>query len=67
MQTVAEMIPDYKQNLDALRARRRELIAEREFEPRFERRHALTVRIIRLNGIIASTTAARHDMIAYAD
>ena len=61
MQTVAEMIPDYKQNLDALRARRRELIAERELEPRFERRHALTVRII------ASTTAALHDMIAYAD
>ena len=43
MQTVAEMIPDYKKNLDALRARRRELIAERELEPRFERRHALTV------------------------
>ena len=60
MQTVAEMIPDYKQNLDALRARRRELIAERELEPRFERRHALTVRIIRLDGIIASTTAALH-------
>lgn len=67
MQTVAEMIPDYKQNLDALRARRRELIAARELEPRFERRHALTVRIIRLDGIIASTTAALHDMIAYAD
>ena len=47
VQTVAEMIPDYKQNL--------------------ERRHALTVRIIRLDGIIASTTAALHDMIAYAD
>lgn len=45
MQTVAEMIPDYKKNLDALRARRRELIAERELEPRFERRHALTVRM----------------------
>lgn len=67
VQTVAEMIPDYKQNLDALRARRRELIAERELEPSFERRHALTVRIIRLDGIIASTTAALHDMIAYAD
>mgnify|MGYP002442042496 CR=1 FL=1 len=38
-----------------------------ELEPRFERRHALTVRIIRLDGIIASTTAALHDMIAYAD
>ena len=62
-----ELIPDYKKNLDALRARRRELIAERELEPRFERRHALTVRIIRLDGIIASTTAALHDMIAYAD
>lgn len=38
-----------------------------DLEPRFERRHALTVRIIRLDGIIASTTAALHDMIAYAD
>ena len=50
-----------------MRCEHRELIAERELEPRFERRHALTVRIIRLDGIIASTTAALHDMIAYAD
>lgn len=67
MQTVREMIPEYKRNLDRLRQRRLDLLRERELEPRFERRHALTVRIIRLDGIIASTTAALHDMIAYAD
>ena len=64
MQTVREMIPEYKRNLDRLRQRRLDL-REREFEPSFERRYKLTERIVRLNKIIASSSAALHDMMEY--
>lgn len=65
MQTVREMIPEYKANLDLLRERRLELLEARKNEPIFERRHKLTERIVRLNKIIASTAAALHDMMEY--
>ena len=57
MQTVREMIPEYKRNLDRLRQRRLDLLRERELEPSFERRYKLTERIVRLNKIIASSSA----------
>ena len=63
--TVREMIPEYKRNLDRLRQRRLDLLREREFEPSFERRYKLTERIVRLNKIIASSSAALHDMMEY--
>ena len=66
VQTVREMIPEYKRNLDRLRQRRLDLLQEREFEPSFERRYKLTERIVRLNKIIASSSAALHDMMEYA-
>ena len=47
MQTVREMIPEYKRNLDRLRQRRLDLLREREFEPSFEKRYKLTERIVR--------------------
>ena len=65
MQTVREMKPEYKANLDLLRERRLELLEARKNEPSFERRHKLTERIVRLNKIIASTAAALHDMMEY--
>ena len=58
MKTIAEMIPEYEANLDALRARRLELLEQRRVEPRFELRYRLTGRIVAINQIIASTTAA---------
>lgn len=63
--TVKDMIPEYKRNLDRLRQRRLDLLREREFEPSFERRYKLTERIVRLNKIIASSSAALHDMMEY--
>ena len=36
MKTIAEMIPEYEANLDALRARRLELLEQRRVEPHFE-------------------------------
>lgn len=65
MQTVREMIPEYKRNLDRLRQRRLELLLERELEPSFEKRYRLTERIVRINKIIASSAAALHDMLEY--
>lgn len=65
MQTVREMIPEYKRNLDRLRQRRLDLLRERVLEPSFERRFKLTERIVRLNKIIASSSAALHDMMEY--
>ena len=65
VQTVREMIPEYKRNLDRLRQRRLDLLREREFEPSFESRYKLTERIVRLNKIIASSSAALHDMMEY--
>lgn len=65
MQTVREMIPEYKRNLDRLRQRRLDLLRERVLEPSFERRFKLTERIVRLNKIIASSAAALHDMLEY--
>lgn len=65
MQTVREMIPEYKRNLDRLRERRQELIEERKDEPSFEQRYRLTERIVRINKIIASSSAALHDMMEY--
>ena len=65
VQTVREMIPEYKRNLDRLRQRRLDLLREREFEPSFERRYKLTERIVRLNKIIVSSSAALHDMMEY--
>ena len=59
MQTVREMIPEYKRNLDRLRQRRLDL------EPSFEKRYKLTVRICRLKSIITSTESALHDMLEY--
>ena len=41
------------------------LLRERELEPSFERRYKLTERIVRLNKIIASSSAALHDMMEY--
>ena len=64
--TVKDMIPEYKHNLDQLRQRRLELLREREFEPSFEKRYKLTVRVCRLKSIIDSTEAALHDMMEYA-
>ena len=64
MQTVREMIPEYKRNLDRLR-QRLDLLREREFEPSFEKRYKLTERIVRINKIIASSAAALHDMLEY--
>ena len=60
MQTVREMIPEYKRNLDRL-----DLLRERELEPSFEKRYKLTVRICRLKSIITSTESALHDMLEY--
>lgn len=65
VQTVREMIPEYKRNLDRLRQRRLDLLREREFEPSFEKRYKLTERIVRINKIIASSAAALHDMLEY--
>lgn len=65
VQTVREMIPEYKRNLDRLRERRQELIEERKDEPSFEQRYRLTERIFRINKIIASTALALHDMMEY--
>ncbi|MEF2732755.1 MAG: hypothetical protein U0N41_07035 [Agathobaculum butyriciproducens] len=65
MQTVREMIPEYKRNLDRLRQRRLDLLRERVLEPSFEKRYKLTVRVCRLKSIIDSTEAALHDMMEY--
>ena len=67
MKSIAEMISEYRANLDAIRARRAQLLAERDAEPRFECRHRLTVRIIRLDEIIGSTTRALRAMQDYAE
>ena len=56
--TVKDMIPEYKRNLDRLRQRRLDLLRERVLEPSFEKRYKLTERIVRLNKIIASSSAA---------
>lgn len=66
MKSIAEMIPEYETNLEALRARRLDLLAQREREPSFKQRHQLTVRIVMINEIIASTTAALAAMVHYA-
>lgn len=63
--TVKDMIPEYKRNLDRLRQRRLDLLQERVLEPSFEKRYKLTERIVRLNKIIASSSAALHDMMEY--
>ncbi len=65
MKTIAEMIPEYEANLDALRALRLELLEQRRVEPRFELRYRLTGRIVAINQIIASTTAALDLMLHY--
>lgn len=65
MKTIAEMIPEYERNLDILRARRLDLLEQRTAEPSFKRRHALTERIVAINKIIASTTAALDTMLHY--
>lgn len=65
MKTIAEMIPEYEANLDELRARRLELLEQRRTEPRFELRYRLTGRIVAINQIIASTTAALAAMMDY--
>ena len=63
--TVKDMRPEYKRNLDRLRQRRLDLLRERVLEPSFEKRYKLTERIVRLNKIIASSSAALHDMMEY--
>ena len=63
--TVKDMIPEYKRNLDRLRQRRLDLLRERVLAPSFEKRYKLTERIVRLNKIIASSSAALHDMMEY--
>lgn len=65
VQTVREMIPEYKANIEQLRRRRSELLRERELDPSFEKRYKLTVRICRLKSIITSTESALHDMLEY--
>ena len=65
MKTTAEMIPEYEANLDALRARRLDLLEQRKLEPSFKLRHTLTERIVLINEIIASTTAALDLMLHY--
>ena len=65
MKTIAEMIPEYEANLVALRALRLELLEQRRVEPRFELRYRLTGRIVAINQIIASTTAALDLMLHY--
>ena len=65
VQTVREMIPEYKRNLDRLRQRRLDLLRERELEPSFEKRYKLTCRVDRINRIIESTSAALHAMQEY--
>nr|WP_297282989.1 hypothetical protein [uncultured Agathobaculum sp.] len=65
MKTIAEMIPEYESNLDALRSRRLELLELRKYEPRFEVRHQFTERIVAINKIIASSAAALEVMQRY--
>lgn len=65
MKTIAEMIPEYESNLDALRLRRLELLELRKYEPHFEVRHQLTERIVAINKIIASSAAALEVMRRY--
>ena len=65
MKPIAEMIPEYEANLDALRARRLVLLDQRKLESSFKLRHALTERIVLINEIIASTTAALDLMLRY--
>ena len=65
MKPIAEMIPEYERNLDILRARRLDLLEQRKLEPSFKLRHALTERIVLINEIIASTTAALDLMLRY--
>ena len=50
---------------DALRARRLDLLEQRKLEPSFKLRHTLTERIVLINEIIASTTAALDLMLHY--
>ena len=65
MKTIAEMIPEYERNLDILQPRRLDLLVQRTAEPSFKRRHTLTERIVAINEIIASTTAALDLMLHY--
>lgn len=65
MKTIAEMIPEYESNLDALRLRRLELLELRKYEPHFEVRHQFTERIVAINKIIASSAAALEVMRRY--
>lgn len=65
MKTIAEMIPEHETCLDAMRTRRADLLRRRELEPSFEARHKLSVRIIRLDAMIASTSAALAEMRRY--
>lgn len=65
MKPIAEMIPEYEANLDALRARRLDLLEQRKLEPSFKLRHTPTERIVLINEIIASTTAALDLMLHY--
>ena len=65
MKPIAEMIPEYEANLDALRARRLDLLEQRKLEPSLKLRHTLTERIVLINEIIASTTAALDLMLHY--
>lgn len=65
MKPIAEMIPEYEANLDALQPRRLDLLEQRKLEPSFKLRHTLTERIVLINEIIASTTAALDLMLHY--
>ena len=65
MQTVREMIPEYKRNLGALEQRRAELIQWRSHEPRAEIRERLTQRIMSLDAIVSSTAAALKVLLEY--
>ena len=67
MKTIAEMIPEYETCLDAMRTRRADLLRRRETETSFEARHKLSVRIIRLDAMIASTSAALAEMMRYGE
>lgn len=65
MKTTAEIADEYERNLVLLRQRRAELKAQAQAEPSAKLRHALTERIVLINEIIASTTAALDLMLRY--
>ena len=67
MKTIREMIPEYEHDLDVLRKRRAELLVQRENEPSFVLRHKITERIVLINKMLASSSAALAAMLRYGE